>query len=103
MKVTRANLELSGYKYYEAPEYKDSSALYQKKIANDNGVCYFINIYEYDLSSIRNAPYDLAYQTDMQFRRDDNYFNVSFSCQDIEDAEKYAEEFFVKMNFEMYE
>lgn len=67
--ITEAILLSAGYKKYVSEStrtFKSTNTMYQKKVKDDVGVKYFINVYEYKFIDRDNKKY-LSYQSEVQF------------------------------------
>ena len=107
----------NGYRYWE-DKLKGSEGLYQKRVKDEKGTKYFLNVYHWDWTKYDpNTVRPDSFTYDGQFRLDeegkDNTINVSFGgdfldndhteVTTIEDAEKFFEDLFNKMKFDYYE
>lgn len=84
-----------------------SQALWQKRVDDDYGKRYYINFYEYDVSSFRPDP--LSYECRIQFHRgleDEQTISTTVSLPKdatVADYEAFVEELFVSMGFNHYD
>ena len=79
----------------------------QKRITDDHGTRYFININMYDMSAINsNAQTRFTASVDCQITVDSETSKVldaSFSFEDFDSAEKLLDDIWSKMSFDHYE
>lgn len=111
-------LIVNGYKIFE-DNWKSSLRGFQKRITDDKGIRYFLNVYHYNHGiqiPICNE-YNDSYMFDTQFRLDedgtDNTINMSFGgdfihneyrpITTLENAEKVFEKVWKLMGYEYYE
>lgn len=96
-------LKESGYKRYEQ-KIRDSSALWQKSIKDENGIKYSITFFEYDWSKLVDSNMNvISFEPSVQFEVDDeSCVNVDFLLSDhhtIEHIEAFYDKMFKVMNF----
>ncbi len=105
MDINKENLIKHGYTQHDCSSliHEHASAFFQKKIHDEKGVYYFINVYEYNFEQFSNVHRDIKYTIDMQFNKNEQYFNVEFEPKSIYDIESIANEFFNNMKFDMHE
>lgn len=114
MKITAENLAASGYRHFprRANDPEHRAGLYQKRVEDESGTRYFINVEEYDFKGL-NIP-DVVrekqrFSPNGQFSRgegDSDTMTFSFSQSSdatIEDMEAFFDELFTKMEFNHYE
>jgi len=97
---------------------KNSEALYQKRVSDDEGIKYFLNVYHWNIKKLDpNTPIPHSFHFEVQFYKDqeakENTVNVSFHGEFIDneyrptttlqDAELFFEGMFDKMKFEYRE
>lgn len=111
-------LIINGYKVFEY-DYNNSLRGFQKRITDDIGILYFINIYHYNHGKqIPNCDdYSDSYTFDVQFRFDednkDNVIGIVFNGDFIhneyrqpttlKDAEEHINKIWKTMKYEYYE
>ena len=96
-------LKEAGYKRYDQ-KIRDSSALWQKKIVDKNGIKYWICFFEYDWSKLLDSSMNvISFEPSVQFEVDeDSCVNVDFLLSDnhtIEHIEQFYDKMFLLMNF----
>ena len=96
-------LKEAGYKRYEQ-KIREASALWQKKIVDENGVKYSITFFEYDWSKLVGSNMNvISFEPSVQFEVDgDSCANVDYLLSDdctIEHIEKFYDKMFLAMNF----
>ena len=101
--INREELIKHGYKTYDSGVLYNAIRLYQKRIKDDKGTKYFIDIYEYMLKS--KDSYEARLVTSL---KDDTYsINILFYCIDdnttIEQLEKDIEDIWIKLGCDYYE
>lgn len=101
--INRKELIKHGYKTYDSDVLYNAMCLYQKRIKDDKGTKYFIDIYEYMLKS--KDSYEARLVTSL---KDDTYsINILLYCIDdnttIEQLEKDIEDIWTKLGCDYYE
>ena len=96
------------YKEFEPSPFHNSGVTkcFQKRFDDDVGKKYFIDINRWDFPP---HPYTgeqtpTSYEFEAYFTKDDNPINITlYSHWDIETAEKFLDEMWIKMNLDYYE
>lgn len=93
--MTRDDIFKAGYRQYASYE-SGSSATFQKKVVDTNGVKYFININEYDFSEFSNYPKSLnplQYSMEARLYKDNTDFDIVVHVREetLEQAEQLIE------------
>ena len=107
--INREELIKHGYKTYDSDVLYSSMCLYQKRIKDDKGTKYFIDIYEYMLKSKDNYDKCKSYEARLVTSlKDDTYsLNILLYCIDdnitIEQLEKDIEDIWTKLGCDYYE
>ena len=101
--INREELIKHGYKTYDSDDLYNAVCLYQKRIKDDKGTKYFIDIYEYMLKS--KDSYEARLVTSL---KDDTYsINILLYCIDdnttIEQLETDIEDIWTKLGCDYYE
>lgn len=96
-------LKEAGYKRYEQ-KIRRASALWQKKIVDENGVKYSITFFEYDWSKLVDSNMNvISFEPSVQFEVEgDACAVVDYLMNDnhtIEHIEKFYDNMFTTMNF----
>lgn len=96
-------LKEAGYKRYEQ-KIREASALWQKKIIDENGIKYYITFFEYDWNKLVDSNMNvISFEPSVQFEVDeDSCVNVDFLMSDnhtIEHIEEFYDKMFSLMNF----
>lgn len=68
MKLKFESLEEAGYKRYPVNGYKNADSLFQKRIDDEIGKKYFIDILCYDFRKFAQANTDFSFEPQVQFR-----------------------------------
>lgn len=108
--INREELIKHGYKiYYDSDVLYNAVCLYQKRIKDDKGTKYFIDIYEYMLKSNKYHDDYRSYEARLVTSlKDDTYsLNILLYCIDdnttIEQLEKDIEDIWTKLGCDYYE
>ena len=107
--INREELIKHGYKTYDSDALYNAVCLYQKRIKDDKGTKYFIDIYEYMLKSQDNYDKCKSYEARLVTSlKDDTYsLNILLYCIDdnitIEQLEKDIEDIWTKLGCDYYE
>lgn len=107
--INREELIKHGYKTYDSDVLYSAVCLYQKRIKDDKGTKYFIDIYEYMLKSKDNYDKCKSYEARLVTSlKDDTYsLNILLYCIDdnitIEQLEKDIEDIWTKLGCDYYE
>ena len=105
------DIEKAGYKRFDyLPLFHEgATTFWQKRIVDDIGKKYFIDVYRYDFPE---HPYTgdkipTSYEFSMQFCKDGDALNVellsSWNDKSIEEIEAFIEEMWTKLNLDYYE
>lgn len=96
-----------GYKQYLSDEPylgHSTNQLFQKRIVDDLGTRYFINVYYYPEQRIEYYFCPECIQVEVQFKdADDEVINVTLSEKSIDKFEKKLQTMFEVLNLEYYE
>ena len=92
-------------------EFKDhfygASRSFQRKVCDNKGIKYFINIYEWDFSEFKNIAFqNKKYETKMQLISDGACFDICIlhtKTDTLEEIEELCEKFWTNMNCQYYE
>jgi len=99
--IKHEDLLESGYQTFNAAVLRPNSYIsYQKRVQDNEGTKYFINIHRYEYED------GDRFEIDCQFTRDDDCFNIFMFNRDdhtIEYVEKTIEDFWVLNKFNYYE
>jgi hypothetical protein len=95
--VSGETLAAAGYRRFDQEGGRRSGeggfvALWQKPVGSDGGTRYFINVTEYDFTSLTGKACDPSFQADVQFLlQDGNFSNVMHSVgrKSVEQIERY--------------
>lgn len=107
--INREELIKHGYKTYDSDGLYNAVCLYQKRIKDDKGTKYFIDIYEYMLKSKDNYDKCKSYEARLVTSlKDDTYsLNILLYCIDdnttIEQLEKDIDDIWTKLGCDYYE
>lgn len=109
--ITSKQLVLNGYKRFPTNDINHPLAVcgYQKRITDDTGTKYFINVYEYNFEDIANYPKSnkISYQFEEQFRLpNDENVKVTYlynETRSLVDIEEWFESIWLKLNCSYYE
>lgn len=107
--INREELIKHGYKTYDSDVLYNAVCLYQKRIKDDKGTKYFIDIYEYRLKSKDNYDKCKSYEARLVTSlKDDTYnLNILLYCIDnnttIKQLEKDIEDIWTKLGCDYYE
>lgn len=100
-------LHEAGYKkhvsnYYE--NFRKTNTLFQKKIKDERGVLYFINIWWYDRNKYDLGSIEEDIEIETQFWKDGNPFTVVILFEkDVDKAEEYLYHMWNILNLGYYE
>ena len=100
--ITAETLINSGYRKYPATWRPYASAVYQKRVDDEHGKKYFVNVYEY--AGTMSSP-KYSYEGDAQFVDGyGNTFNVQLlHPESVEQVDEFFERIFVSLKCEHYE
>lgn len=107
--INREELIKHGYKTYDSDALYNAVCLYQKRIKDDKGTKYFIDIYEYMLGLNKYHDDYRSYEARLVTSlKDDTYsLNILLYCIDdnttIEQLEKDIEDIWTKLGCDYYE
>lgn len=107
--INRKELIKHGYKTYDSDVLYSAVCLYQKRIKDDKGTKYFIDIYEYMLKSKDNYDKCESYEARLvtSLKNDTYSLNILLYCIDnnttIEQLEKDIEDIWTKLGCDYYE
>ena len=97
MKLTFEAPEEAGYKKYPANGYKNADSLFQKRIDDEIGKKYFIDILCYDFRKFAHPNTDFSFEPHVQFREGSgDAVDVVLLLNEEKSLEE-VEEFFDKM------
>lgn len=102
-KLTHAVLVRAGYKKWKSP-YADAVALWQKKVFDNSGTKYYINIYEHDYGMLTNKKLDfIGFEPSVVFNNDnEDSVKVDYIMSDnstIKKIEEFYNTIFKAMKF----
>lgn len=98
------NFKLAGFREFSGTSmlgHENALCLLQKRISDDQGTKYFINVYPYDMM-LGNHTHQSFY-LDCHFERLGHSLNLSYPVESPEQAESLAEEFWTKFGCDYYE
>ena len=99
--MTEKVLINAGYKEAPVPVVEQyENRFFQKKVKDDKGIKYFIDVYEYEISDEYNYEFKLLTQKDKFWVRTTIY---SIENMTIEEIEKEIEDIWKKCNFNYYQ
>ena len=99
--MTEKVLINAGYKEAPVPVVEQhANRLFQKKIKDDKGIKYFIDVYEYEISDEYNYEFKLVTQKDKFWVRTTIY---SIENMTLEEIEKEIEDIWKKCKFNYYQ
>lgn len=107
--INAETLTANGYRRYNDNRSPAATALFQKRVTDERGIRYFINVVEYDISVIPNYPGPtLRYEPDVRFYEGDGEDAVNVSImldriKTVQDLESYVLHMWNKMSFGYYE
>lgn len=99
--MTEKVLISAGYKEAPVPVVEQyANRFFQKKVKDDKGIIYFIDVYEYEISDEYNYEFKLVTQKDKFWVRTTIY---SIENMTIEEIEKEIEDIWKKCKFNYYQ
>ena len=108
--LLQAELLARGYKKWVSETtriFKMTDSLYQKKVIDNKGKKYFIDIYYYPAGRYGNRDMEESIQAEVQFHNGDgitdNTMNVQLFVKDIDKIEEVFENMWVKLGLNYYE
>ncbi len=99
--MTEKVLINAGYKEAPVPVVEQyANSFFQKKVKDDKGIKYFIDVYEYEISDEYNYEFKLVTQKDKFWVRTTIY---SIENMTLEEIEKEIEDIWKKCKFNYYQ
>lgn len=100
-------LDVGYTEYKPSPFHSDSiTKCFQKRFDDEKGKKYFIDINKWELPPHPHTgeKFPTSYEFETQFNKDDKPMNITlFNRWEIEEAEQFFEEMWIKMNLDYYE